>query len=389
MYDVIIIGCGAAGMMAAMTAGQRGKKVLLVDHSDKVGEKIRISGGGRCNFTNINATYKNYLSQNPHFAISALAQYPQHDFIKLVESHGISYHEKTLGQLFCDGSSKQIIDMLLQECKAAGVEILLNCVVSGVKKNEKFIIGSNLGQFASHSLIIATGGLSIPKLGSTDFGYKIARQFGIQMVQTRPALVPLTFSDLDMPGYKGLSGVSLPAVVSYAGVNFKESILFTHKGLSGPAILQISSYIKQYTDEEIKLNLLPNINLMAEFTGEGGRKAKINNFLKDYLPNRFVDLWCDSAGYNRRIADFKQKDLQKIVYDLTNFKVKINGTEGYVKAEVTAGGVDTKELSSKTMEALKVPNLYFIGEVVDVTGWLGGYNFQWAWSSGFVAGSNS
>ncbi|MDF3047260.1 MAG: NAD(P)/FAD-dependent oxidoreductase [Candidatus Midichloriaceae bacterium] len=387
-YDVIIIGCGAAGMMAAMTAGQRGKKVLLLDHSDKVGEKIRISGGGRCNFTNINATYKNYLSQNPHFAISALAQYSQHDFIKLVESHGIEYHEKTLGQLFCDGSSKQIIDMLMNECKAARVEILLNCMVNEVKKNEGFVIKSNLSEFKSHSLIIATGGLSIPKLGSTDFGYRIAKQFGIKIVQTRPALVPLTFSDIDMPGYKGLSGVSLLAIVSYSGACFKESVLFTHRGLSGPAILQISSYIEKYADAEIKLNLTPDINLTEELASEDARKVKINNFLKSYLPNRFVDLWCDSAGYSKRIADFKQKDLQKIVYDLDSFKVKINGTEGYAKAEVTAGGVDTKELSSKTMEALKVPNLYFIGEVVDVTGWLGGYNFQWAWSSGFVAGSN-
>ncbi len=386
-YNVIIIGAGAAGLMAAIEAGKNGRKVLLLESTNKIAEKIRISGGGRCNFTNINADYTNYISENPHFVKSAFARYNQHDFIKLVESYKISFHEKTLGQLFCDHSSVQIIDMLLKECHKYMVTILLNCAISKVYKNDSFQIETNLGNFSSQSLIIATGGLSIPKMGASDFGYKIAKEFGINIIPTRPALVPLLTKELDF--FSSLSGISIHSVVAHKHISFKENILFTHKGLSGPAILQISSYIKNPKQEEISINLLPNYNLKELFLSQRISKTNICNFLKDYLPNRFVDNWCARNIEIKRLIDYKAKELELIANTLHNFTVKLNGSEGYQKAEVTAGGVDTKELSSKTMACLKVPNLYFIGEVVDVTGWLGGYNFQWAWSSGYSAGKHA
>ncbi|MFI4983765.1 MAG: NAD(P)/FAD-dependent oxidoreductase [Rickettsiales bacterium] len=381
-YDVIIIGTGAAGLMAAIHAGKRGRKVLILGNTANLGEKIRISGGGRCNFTNLNASPKNYLSNNPHFAISALSRFTQHDFIKLVESHKINYHEKTLGQLFCDGSSKQIINLLHEECQKVGVTIKLNYHIKNVSKGINFAVDA----FTSDSLIIATGGLAIPKLGATDFGYRIAKQFGLNIITPSPALVPLTVGKEDLPFYESLSGVAVPSVVSYGKTTFRENILFTHRGLSGPAILQISSYLEKPIDN-ITINLLPDLNLNVLFAQEKNSKILASNFLKEYLPNRFIDNWGAHNLENKKLTDYKLKSLEQIAQHLHQFKVAVHGNEGYAKAEVTAGGVDTQELSSKTMEAKKVPGLYFIGEVVDVTGWLGGYNFQWAWSSGFVAGS--
>lgn len=385
-YDVIIIGAGAAGLMAAATAAKRGRKILLLEASNKIGEKIRISGGGRCNFTNINASPANYISENPHFIKSSLARYSQNDFIKLVESYNIAYYEKTLGQLFCEESSAQIIDMLVNECKQYQAEMKLECNVSKITKSDKFYLESSKGNFSCKSLIIATGGLSIPKIGASDFGYQIAKQFGLNIIPTKPALVPLTVANETLEFYKTLSGVSIAAIVSYDKINFIENILFTHRGLSGPAILQISSYIKSLEKDKISINLLPKQDLREILIKNKGSKNLISNVLKDYLPKRFVDNFCEKVE-NKRLIDYKAKELEEIAHKLHNFIVEINGTEGYAKAEVTAGGVDTKELSSKTMESIKVPGLYFIGEVVDVTGWLGGYNFQWAWSSGHAAGS--
>ncbi len=377
-YDAIIIGAGAAGLMAAATAAKKGKKTLLLEKTNKIGEKIRISGGGRCNFTNLNISSNNYLSQNLHFVKSALAQYNQHDFIKLVESYNIAYHEKTLGQLFCNHSSQSIIDMLVNECYKYGAEIILECEIDKISKDDLFY----LDNYQTKNLIIASGGLSIPKIGATDFGYKIAKQFNINIIPTKPALVPL----LTKEKYTDLAGISIASVVSYDKTNFKENILFTHKGLSGPAILQISSYIKNPDNDKISINLLPDVDLHHLFTSLKNSKIYLSNFLKEYLPNRFVDIFMNNIP-NKKLIEYKNIDLTKIANDLHKFIVEIAGSEGYLKAEVTSGGIDTNELSSKTMESKKIPGLYFIGEVVDVTGWLGGYNFQWAWSSGFAAGS--
>lgn len=388
-YDVIIVGAGAAGLMAALTAGKRGRKVLLIEHTNKIGEKIRISGGGRCNFTNLRTSPKNYLSKNPHFMISALARYTQYNFIRLVESYNISYHEKTLGQLFCDGSAMQIINMLVTECKMYNVTLLLDCSISLVTKNDEFYLETSQGIFQSQSLIIASGGLSIPKLGSSDFGYQIAKQFDLKIVTPRPALVPLTFAAPDLESFKNLSGISIHSVVSNKNTQFRENILFTHRGLSGPAILQISSYLEQPKQAEIVINLLPEIDMKELFLCNKNNKSLLSSFLKEYLPKRLVDTLSLTYGFDKKIVDCKSVELEKIAYSLHNFVVKIDGTEGYKKAEVTVGGIDTNELSSKTMAANKVPGLFFIGEVVDVTGWLGGYNFQWAWSSGYVAGLNA
>ncbi len=384
--DVVVIGAGAAGLMAAATAGMRGLKVILVEHTSKIGEKIRISGGGRCNFTNLYASPKNYLSQNKHFAKSALARYTQHDFIKLVESYNIAYHEKTLGQLFCDGSSKQIIQMLMDECQKGQVDIRTNCSVQKIEKSDYFNLGTTDGNIQAKSLIISTGGLSIPQIGASDFGYQIAQQFGLKVLVTKPALVPLKVETSTRGMFTQLSGVSQDSFVSYGKNHFRENILFTHRGLSGPAILQISSYLEKFSKEEITINLLPDKDLKAAFTANKNIKQTVANFLKNYFPNRFVDALADHPDFGRPITDIKNKSLFDIADLIHQFKVTIDGSEGYQKAEVTAGGVDTDELSSKTMMSNKVPQLFFIGEVVDVTGWLGGYNFQWAWSSGYVAG---
>ena len=386
-YDIIIIGAGAAGLMAAIESSKRGKKTLILESTNKIAEKIRISGGGRCNFTNINASPTNYISKNPHFIKSALSNFTQYDFIKLVESYKIDYHEKTLGQLFCDQSSTQIIDMLVKECNKYGCNFLLNCNIEKIYKESDFHIESNIGNFSSKSLIIASGGLSIPKMGASNFGYKIAEQFGINIIPTKPALVPLLTEDIDF--ISSLSGISIESIVSHNKISFKENLLFTHRGLSGPSILQISTYIENPIQSIIHANLLPSLNLKDLFKKYKNDKIAINNFLKNYLPNRFIDNWCKNNIAIKYLCEYKQKELDQIADYLHNFIFKINGTEGYNKAEVTVGGVDTAELSSKTMESKKVPGLYFIGEVVDVTGWLGGYNFQWAWSSGYCAGNNA
>ncbi|MBX9805219.1 MAG: NAD(P)/FAD-dependent oxidoreductase [Alphaproteobacteria bacterium] len=386
-YDVVIIGAGAAGLMAAVQAGIRGRKVLLIEHTDKIGEKIRISGGGRCNFTNLHTSPQNFISQNLHFMKSALAGFTQHDFIKLIESYGISYHEKTLGQLFCDGSATQIIKMLLDLCHKSHVQIKTNCHVRKVSKKDRFEVGTDTELFQSETLIIASGGLSIPKIGASDFGYRVATKFGLNIIPMRPALVPLIVSDRDKPFFTALSGVSNDSLVRYKNTTFRENILFTHKGVSGPAILQISSYLETFLGEEIIINLLPDYDLAREFTVHKNNKQTPANFLKSHLTKRLVESLA-MPEYQRSITDLKKESLMGIADQIHQFKVRVAGSEGYQKAEVTAGGVDTNELSSKTMECRKVPGLYFIGEVVDVTGWLGGYNFQWAWSSGFAAGMN-
>jgi hypothetical protein len=375
--------------MSAICAGKRGKKVLIIEHTSKVGEKIRISGGGRCNFTNLHITSNNFICQNPHFVKSALARYTQYDFIDLISSYNIAYHEKTLGQLFCDGSSKQIIDMLLDLCNKNQVEIKLSCNVTEITKSECFKVNSTHGQFDSDTLIIASGGLSIPKIGASDFGYRIAEQFGLKIVSTKPALVPLTVSEEKLELFNKLRGISNYSVVTYKNTNFAENILFTHKGLSGPAILQISSYLDKLTGEEVFINLLPNCDMKQLFVKDKNDKQTLANYLKNYLTNRLVDSLGESdPDFNKPITDLKTEKLLHIAKYLHNFPVLINGSEGYLKAEVTYGGIDTRELSSKTMEAIKVPGLFFVGEVIDVTGWLGGYNFQWAWASGFIAGNS-
>jgi hypothetical protein len=385
-YDVIIIGAGAAGLMAAITAGQRGKKVLLIEHTDKVGEKIRISGGGRCNFTNLHATSHNYICQNPHFIKSALASYSQHDFIKLVESYQIAYHEKTLGQLFCDSSSKLIIHMLTDLCQKNGVEIRLKLTVTDVVYTSEFAVHTQEGLLQSQALIIASGGLSIPKMGASDFGYRIAQKFGLKIIPPRPALVPLIVEERKRKLFASLSGVSNDSLVTYRNTSFRENILFTHKGLSGPSILQISSYLEKFSGEEITINLLPNVDLSAYFMAHKSSKQTPANYLKTHLTNRLVDTLADTPDFYKGITDLKKEVLLSVANQFHHFKVVLSDSEGFQKAEVTAGGIDTDELSSKTMAIKKISNLFFVGEVVDVTGWLGGYNFQWAWSSGYAAG---
>jgi hypothetical protein len=387
-FDAIVIGAGAAGMMCAAQAGQRGKSVLLIDHYRKLGEKIRISGGGRCNFTNIHAKPENYLSQNPHFCRSALARYTPQDFIKLVEKHRIGYHEKTLGQLFCDDSAGQIIDMLKTECDRGHVQWRQPCIVSSVSKsNDKFSVATDQGDFTSDALVIASGGLSVPKIGATPFGYKIAEQFGLAMVPPRPALVPLSFDPDTLARFGDLSGLSLDAEVSCSGGHFRESLLLTHRGLSGPSILQISSYWQDGPAKNpVHINLLPDGTAVAALTDARSSKAQFNNLLAEHLPRRFAQAWCDAHGLNKPAIQFSDKGYAETLAQLQDWQVKPSGTLGYNKAEVTLGGVDTRELSSKTMQANKVPGLYFIGEVVDVTGHLGGFNFQWAWASAVAAG---
>ena len=385
-YDVIVIGAGAAGLMAAYTAGQRGKQVLLLEHTSKVGEKIRISGGGRCNFTNLGCSSANYLSRNPHFAKSALAGFTQHDFIRMVEKQGIAYHEKTLGQLFCDGSSKQIIQMMVDLCSQQGVKIQTQCSVTQVRKADVFQLETTAGSLTSDGVIVATGGLSIPQIGATDFGYGVARQFGLRIIPTRPALVPLVVSAAQRPLFAELSGLSVEAVASYQNMSFREGVLFTHRGVSGPAILQISSYLEQFKNVGVTLNLLPSMDLEQQLITDRLSKQHPANYLKAFLPSRLVDHCVKGGAFNQPLTDMKKTQLMGLAHRVQSFKVPIDGSEGYAKAEVTAGGVDTRELSSKTMESVKIPGLFFVGEVVDVTGWLGGYNFQWAWSSGFAAG---
>ncbi|HYO99284.1 MAG TPA: NAD(P)/FAD-dependent oxidoreductase [Pyrinomonadaceae bacterium] len=383
--DVIIIGGGAAGLFCAIEAGKRGRRVLVLEHAGQVGKKIAISGGGRCNFTNTNTSAANFISANPHFAKSALARYTPADFVALVERHGIAYHEKKLGQLFCDGSSRQIIAMLLAECQAAAVEIRCGCRVRRIERTDKFRVETDQGSFSSRSLVVATGGLSIPQLGATDFGYRIARQFDIQIQPTKPALVPLTLPAATQTSFADLSGVSLDAVAECCGAEFRENILVTHRGLSGPAILQVSSYWQP--DENINLNLLPDMDAQGLLREHRHSESEVATLLGQYWPRRFAQAWCKLyAPAGKPLRQFSEREREALAAKLQHWQIMPAGTEGYKKAEVTAGGVATGELSSRTMEATRVPGLYFIGEVVDVTGQLGGYNFQWAWASGYAAG---
>lgn len=384
MFDAIIIGAGAAGLFCAFQAGKRGRKVLVLEHNAQVGRKILISGGGRCNFTNIDAKPENFISQNPHFCKSALARYTSQDFIDLVKKHHIEFYEKKLGQLFCRESSRQIVQMLLAECEAAKVKILTNCSVKSVQKDKFFVLETNLGVFNCENLVIASGGLSFPKIGATDFGYKIARQFGLKIVQTRSSLVPLIFAN--NADFSKLAGISVDSIVSFGKNSFRENILFTHRGLSGPAILQISNYWQK--EKNISIDLLPETEALKILEKNLSGKQNIANFLSKFLPNRFAEVFIEKNFSNKPLSQLTRMEIEKIAEKLNRWQVSFKETEGYNKAEVTLGGVETNELSSQTMESKKVSGLFFIGEVIDVTGWLGGYNFQWAWSSGFAAGNS-
>jgi len=389
-YDVIIVGAGAAGMMSAIEAGKRGRKVLLVDHSKKIGEKIRISGGGRCNFTNIHTETNKFISQNPKFVISALNQYTQNDFINLIKKHNIKFHEKKLGQLFCDESAQQIVDLLLLECENANVVLKKEIMITDIgKKAEQFFITTNSNQYYSVSLIIATGGLSIPKIGASNFGYEVAKKFNLDIIATLPALVPLTFSEKILGICKELTGLSVEAVVSFKKTFFEEGMLFTHRGLSGPSILQISSYWK--LGDNININLTPKLNIFKSLEEKKklNPKQDIGVIISEILPKRLAQIICKENEVSGNICELSSKKLKQLSDSINAWVINPTGSEGYRTAEVTLGGVNTNELSSKTMMVKKHPGLFFIGEVVDVTGHLGGYNFQWAWSSGFVAGQHA
>ncbi|MDA9889782.1 NAD(P)/FAD-dependent oxidoreductase [Candidatus Pelagibacter sp.] len=386
-YDVIIIGAGAAGMMSAIEAGKRGRKVLLVDHYKKIGEKIRISGGGRCNFTNIHTNPNKFLSQNPKFVRSALSQYTQNDFINLINKYEIKFHEKKLGQLFCDHSAQQIVEMLLKECELVNVTIIKEFIIKNVtKENDQYLVSTETDKYSSQSLIIATGGLSVPKIGATSFGYEIAKKFDHDIIETLPALVPLTFNEKILEMCKELTGLSVEAIVSFNKTLFQEGMLFTHRGLSGPSILQISSYWK--LGDNIKVNLSPKLNIyqLLEEKRKLNPKFDILNIVSEILPKRLAQIICSENKVSGNISELSNKILKQLSENINNWLINPTGSEGYRTAEVTLGGVNTKELSSKTMMSNKHKNLFFIGEVVDVTGHLGGYNFQWAWSSGYVAG---
>jgi predicted Rossmann fold flavoprotein len=380
-YDAIVIGGGAAGLYCAIEAGKRGRRTLVIEHNASVGRKIIISGGGRCNFTNLNTTHENFVSQNPHFAKSALARHTPGDFIDLVRKHNIPYYEKTLGQLFCRERSNAIVEMLTAQCKAAGVKILTATTVSKLDKSGDFELETSRGKMTSTSVVIATGGVSFAKIGATDFGYRIAKQFGLKLTQTRPSLVPLT---LERGGWPELAGISVDSAVSGERAGFRENILFTHRGMSGPAILQISNYWK--SGRPVEIDLLPEIDAFELLTKNRASRKRIDNFLSEYLPQRFAEHFARNNLAMKPLDQYSNHEIEHAASLINKWQVTFGGTEGYDKAEVTLGGVSTSELSSRTMESKKVPGLYFIGEVMDVTGWLGGYNFQWAWSSGFAAG---
>ncbi|MQG75900.1 MAG: NAD(P)/FAD-dependent oxidoreductase [SAR202 cluster bacterium] len=386
-YDVVVIGGGAAGLMCAIEAGRRGRRVLVLEHADKVGKKILISGGGRCNFTNLGAVPDLYISENPQFAISALSRYTSADFIGLVEQHGIAYHEKTLGQLFCNGSSTQILDMLLQECSDANVEIRTSCTMTGVKREDAgFRVSTSSDSVSAESLVVATGGLSIPKMGATGLAYSLARQFGMAMTEVKPGLVPFTFRPPTLDLFNNLSGVSLGTAVTCDGVTWQESMLFTHRGLSGPAILQVSSYWRR--GSEVTIDLLPHVeDAQAHFDDERARRpgTELATVVGRLMPKRVAQAMCGTLA-TRPLRTLSNTELANFAQSLKCWVVTPDGTEGYRTAEVTVGGVSTDGLSSRTMETKNVPGLYFIGEAVDVTGPLGGYNFQWAWASGYCAG---
>ena len=385
--DVVVIGAGAAGLMCASEAGRRKRRVLLLDHSNKLAEKIRISGGGRCNFTNLFTDPAAFLSNNAHFCKSALSRYTQHDFIEMVEHAKISYHEKKLGQLFCDDSAQQIIELLKHNVLEAGVELEQGVKVSAVEKAEKhFVLNTDYGFVQANSLVVATGGLSIPKIGATDFGYRLARQFNLPVTEVRAGLVPLIFSDSVLAFCKALAGLSVDAVVSCSAASFREGLLFTHRGLSGPSVLQISSYWQD--GEMLLIDLAPDISLSEQIQQAKSSQGKLDilTVLARILPRRLAAAILEREGVSGRIADLTSVEVDRLHTAVHRWQIFPSGTEGYRTAEVTLGGVDTSALSSKTMEAHSCPGLYFVGEVIDVTGHLGGYNFQWAWSSGWVAG---
>ncbi len=392
--DVVVIGGGAAGLFCAIEAGKRGRNVVVLEHADRIGKKIAISGGGRCNFTNLHTSADNFISANPHFCKSALARYTPTDFISLIEKHSIAYHEKKLGQLFCDGSSREVIEMLLTEAREAGVEIRCGSLVRNVSRSApspvegrsslNFTVETDKAIFNSASLVVATGGLSIAPLGATDFGYHLARQFELAIVEPWPGLVPFTLSRETLQQLGPLSGISLDALVSCDGRQFRENILITHRGLSGPAILQISSYWRRGLS--ITINLLPELEALQVLTEHKDKEITLANLLSQFLPRRFVLAWCALNFPSQPLKRYTPRELVEIAGKLNRWEVVPTGTEGYRKAEVTAGGISTAELSSQTMAVKKVAGLYFIGEVVDVTGQLGGFNFQWAWASGYAAG---
>jgi hypothetical protein len=388
--DIIIIGAGAAGLMAAARAGSRGKSVLLIDHSSKIGEKIRISGGGRCNFTNIHTTPSNFISGNPHFCKSALSRYTPKDFIALVESYNIAYHDKGRGQLFCDDKATQIVEMLLSECEKSGVKFWTGTNIHSIEKTDSgFDVKTDNGLATCSALVIATGGLSIPKIGATAFGYRIAEQFGHSIVQTRAGLVPLVFTDAISKLCADLTGISVdPSVVSTGKTQFEEAVLFTHRGLSGPAILQISSYWRE--GNSISVNLVPHLNALdwLKETRKNHPKKMLRTVMETLLPNRLADALATLSGHDGQMANLPDKKLTDVANILNCWTLTPAGTEGYRTAEVTLGGVDTSDISSKDFQSKLTPNLYFIGEVLDVTGHLGGFNFQWAWSSGYCCGES-
>jgi predicted Rossmann fold flavoprotein len=391
--DVIVLGAGGAGLFCAIEAGKRGRSVIVLDHAAKLGGKILISGGGRCNFTNTGAGPANYVSQNPHFAKSALSRFRPDDFIELVRKHAVPFHEKKLGQLFCDDTARRIVLLLENETREAGVEIRLNTKIESIEKYEedaqglRFRVMTSSGTFAARSLVVATGGLSIPKIGATGFGYEIARQFGMALVDTHPALDGLTFAPRETEQFRGLAGVSVDCRISCNGISFRENFLFTHAGLSGPAALQISLHWKK--GDTVEIDLLPDLDPLVWFLQKKkeGNRSIVKNLLSELLPSRLSDLLCETYfPTTAPLPQVSEKALTEFCLLLRHWRLQPSGTVGYGKAEVTRGGVDTDELSSKTLEAKKVAGLFFIGEVVDVTGWLGGYNFQWAWASGWAAG---
>jgi hypothetical protein len=386
-WDVVVIGAGAAGMMCAATAGARGRRVLLIDHYGKVGEKIRISGGGRCNFTNLHATHRDFLSANPDFCRSALARYTPRDFIALVERHGIAWHEKTLGQLFCDDSSRRVIDMLVAECAAGGVTWWQPCEVQAVRRLPSgFAIDTARGVVHASSVVVATGGLTVPKIGATPFAYRLAEQFGLAVIAPRPALVPLALSPEFLASFD-LAGVSLEVIASCGGGRFREAMLLTHRGLSGPAILQVSSYWQQANAAQpIHLDLMPGEDARAWLAAHRRVAATLPALLAERWPRRFAQQWSEAHGWTMALAQMSDRAIEEIAGMLKDWRIQPTGTLGYNKAEVTLGGVDTRELSSRTMQANAVAGLFFVGEAVDVTGHLGGFNFQWAWASGHAAG---
>lgn len=384
--DVIIIGAGAAGLMCAVEAGKRGRKVSVLDYAGKAGQKIRVSGGGNCNFTNVKAGSEHYISRNPHFSKSALSRFGPDDFVSLLDKHSVRYHEKEDGQLFCDEGSAEIIKLFGKECSAAGVEIYLNCLITRINKEKLFNVTTSKSAFSCESLVVATGGLSYQKLGASRFGHRIAKQFGLKIIPLKPGLVPLIFNHRDKEMFGELSGVSVRGRVSCNDKKFSGNILFTHKGISGPAVLQISSYWNK--GDVIHVDLLHDIDVSWHLLAKQRSRTDMKNLLAMYFPKRFILKWSEMHIQSKPMCQYSDKEIENIIECLKDWKIKPSGTEGYGKAEVTVGGVDTDELSSKTMEVKKVPGLYFIGEVVDVTGHLGGYNLHWAWSSGHAAGQH-